>query len=163
MPKKSVPMNNVEECINQLRLELDQVRKQSEDNLNLAKYHKAEFENFKKRNQEATQNSYRDGKEVAIIQFLPMIDTLQEALKSVETENDRQGIEILIRKFGQTLTSLGVETIESLGQPFDPNLHNAVAVEEVEGKPSDIVIEEWQKGYKLNGRIVRPSTVKVSK
>jgi len=154
------------ECPNELELlkvELEQVRKQSEDNLNLAKYHKAEFENFKRRNQESVSVSYRDGKEVMVVQFLPILDSLYEGLKTVETPNDKEGLEVLVRKFNQILSAQGVEQIEALGKPFDPNFHNAVAVEDVKGKESDIVIEEWQKGFTLGGRVIRPSTVKVSK
>jgi len=159
-----VPKKQVDEQPNDgFAFEFEQIKKLADDNLNLAKYHKAEFENFKKRNQDAVSNAYRDGKEIAIVQFLPLVDSLHEAYKSVETENDRLGVEILIRKFGQIMVSLGAEEISAIGQPFDPNIHNAVAVEAVEGKPADIVLEEWQKGYKLNGKMIRPSTVKVSK
>jgi len=131
-----------------------------EERLKLAQFYKAEFENFKKRNHDSAQKAFSDGKEIAILQILPIGDSLQEALKSVETQNDREGIEILIRKFSQVLFGLGVEEIPTVGEKFDPKVHNAIAVKD--GKP-DKVVEEFQKGYKMAGRLVRPAMVAVGK
>lgn len=148
--------------ISALELELEMAKKAAEDNLNLAKYHKAELDNFRKRNAEVSQKAYADGRETVIVQILPLMDALGEALKTVETEHDRQGIEILIRKFGAALISFGVEVIDTTDVSFDPRMHNAVAVETRKGVKPDMVIEEWQRGYTLNGRVIRPATVKVS-
>jgi len=137
-------------------------RKTAADNLELAKYHKAEFENFRRRNAETASTNYASGKEVAVLQILPLLDALHEGLRTVETQNDREGLEMIVRKFGQTLTSLGVTEIEAAGAKFDPRLHNAVAVEPAQkGQLSDVVVEVWQHGYVMDGRVIRPSTVKV--
>ena len=137
-------------------------RKIATDNLDLAKYHKAEFENFRRRNADTASSNYASGKEVAILQILPLLDALYEGLRTVETQNDKDGLEMIIRKFTQTLTSLGVTEIEALGAKFDPHLHNAVAVEPAEkGKTSDVVTEVWQRGFRMEGKVIRPATVKV--
>jgi len=145
-----------------LAVELDVARKAAADNLNLAKYHKAELENFRKRNQEATVNAYREGRESIVVQIVPMIDALYEALKTVETQNDKEGIEVLIRKFQSTLAGFGVEEIEAEGTEFNPHLHNALCVEKITGTPPDIVLEVWQRGYKMRDRVIRVASVKVS-
>ena len=147
---------------NPLEAELELARTKAQENLNLAKYHKAELENFRKRNAEVAANSYRDGVEAVVMQIIPLLDALYEGAKTVETENDRAGLELLIRKFTQTLTTLGVEEIIAENQPFDPRFHNAVAVEPAEEKPPDTVLEVWQRGYKIRDRIIRAATVKVS-
>ncbi|MCL2587103.1 MAG: nucleotide exchange factor GrpE [Firmicutes bacterium] len=138
---------------------VEALRAESDERLRLAQFYKAEFENFKKRNADAVNKAYVDGKEVAVLQILPIGDSLQEALRTCE--HDREGIEVLIRKFAQILGGLGVEEIVSIGQPFDPAVHHAIAVEE--GEAPDIVIAEFQKGYKMGGKLLRAAMVKVSK
>ena len=138
-------------------------RKLAADNLDLAKYHKAEFENFRRRNAETASSNYASGKEVAVLQILPLLDALYEGLRTVETQNDKDGLEMIIRKFGQVLTSLGVAEIDAEGQNFDPHQHNAVAVEPAKkGQPSDVVVQVWQRGFRMGDKVIRPATVKVS-
>ena len=167
--KKSQPEEtNSEECIckncsckdiTKLEVEIESLRKQAHDNLERAKYERAELENFRKRNAENASKAYIDGQASVVKQILPIGDSLKEALKSI---GDCGGIEILLRKFDEVLTSLGVEEIPACGEPFDPNVHNAVSVEQKENVKPDTVLEVWQRGYKLNGKVLRPSTVKVS-
>ena len=91
------------------------------------------------------------------------MDALTQALKVVTGDENRSGLQMLRRKFEGILTTIGLEEIDgSPGVKFDPHIHNSVAVETVQGKESGIVLEQWQKGYRLNGRVVRPSSVKVS-
>lgn len=149
--------------------ELETLRAESDERLKLAQYYKAEFENFKRRNQDSISKAYADGKEMAIMQILPIGDSLTEALRTASKDGanagcgDREGLEILLRKFGQVLSGLGVEEIQAVGQPFDPTVHNAIATAQSETSSPDTVIEEFQKGYKMGGRLLRPSMVKVSK
>ena len=137
------------------------IQKESEERLKLAQFYKAEFENFKKRNADAVSKAYNEGKEVAILQILPIGDSLQEAKKTYG--ENHEGVDILIRKFSQILTALGVEEIQTVGAPFDPAVHDAVATEASGEVPPDTVTVEFQKGYKLGGKLVRPAMVKVSK
>jgi len=155
MSKKSVDAN-----AESLMIELEVAKKQAADNLNLAKYHAAELENFRKRNMESAHKAFNDGRERVLLQILPIMDALYEAMKTVETEHDRAGIEILIRKFTQTLTTNGVEEIGKVGEEFNPHMHEAVAVAAAE--KCGIVLEVWQSGYIMNGKVIRPATVKVS-
>jgi len=149
--------------IDGLIIERDSAKKQAEDNLNRAKYEKAEFENYKKRERMTVENSFNEGRIFVLINVLPVLDSLTEALKVIKAKEDREGIEILHRKLESILLSIGLEEIDAKpGVKFDPHIHNSVAVGKADGTASGVILEEWQKGYKLEGRVIRPSTVKVS-
>jgi len=142
----------------------DEYLKAAEGNLNLAKWHKAEFENYKKRNLDAIRNAHDDGRMASAKAILPLTDALIEARNTMRDPADVEGLEILIRKFDDIIGGLGLEEIPAgIGTPFDPNLHNAVAVEESSGKAPDTIVQIWQKGYTLNNRVIRPTMVKVTK
>jgi len=148
--------------IENLVLDLAAAKKLAEDNLNLAKYQKAEFENFKKRERAGSEAAFNEGRAFCITSFLPVFDALTEAMKVVQGEN-RKGLEILERKFDDILKSFGVTEIEAAaGDKFNPYVHNSVAAAKEEGKTSGTILEVWQKGYRLNGRVIRPTSVKVN-
>ena len=137
---------------------MEEVCVECEERLKLAQYTKAEFENFKKRNVDVAARAYAEGKEAAILEILGIGDSLNDAVKVCEA--DREGMQILVRKFSQAMQSLGVEEIESVGKPFDPAVHNAISTGK--GEP-DVVLEEFQKGYRLGGKLLRPAMVMVGK
>ena len=127
---------------------------------------KAELENFKKRmnDERIKDNKYRSQSLATAI--LPALDTFERAM-AVSTDNEDvknflAGFEMVHKQFVESLASESVEVIESEGQPFDPNFHQAVMQEEVEGTEPGIVLVEMQKGYKLKDRVIRPAMVKVS-
>jgi len=126
----------------------------------------AELENFKKRmnDERIKDNKYRSQPLATAI--LPALDTFERAIAvqadSEEIKNFLVGFEMIHKQFIESLAGEGVEVIESEGQPFDPNFHQAVMQEEVEGKEAGIVLDEMQKGYKLKDRVIRPAMVKVS-
>jgi len=126
----------------------------------------AELENFKRRmnDERIKDNKYRSQSLATAI--LPALDTFERAM-AVTTDNEEVknflvGFEMVHKQFIESLASEGVEIIESEGQPFDPNFHQAVMQEEVEGTEPGIVLVEMQKGYKLKDRVIRPAMVKVS-
>lgn len=99
------------------------------------------------------------------LDILPVIDNLERALAQPETEANksyRDGVVMIYNQLLHALTKEGVEAIEALGKPFDPNFHQAIMMEKVEDTEEGIVVEELQKGYKLKDRILRASMVKVS-
>jgi molecular chaperone GrpE len=127
----------------------------------------AEFENYKKRMARERSEFVKFANEALILEFLPVLDNLERAVAMANSGMDAQGVaeglDIILRLFQTTLEKAGVKAIEALGYEFDPNLHQAVAqVESTDGR-DDIVVEEVQKGYLLEGRLLRPSMVKVSK
>lgn len=127
---------------------------------------RAELENFKKRmnDERIKDNKYRSQSLATAI--LPALDTFERAM-AVSTENEDVknflvGFEMIHKQFVESLASEGVKVIVAKGQPFDPNFHQAVAQEEVEGVEAGIVLDEMQKGYQLKDRVIRPAMVKVS-
>ena len=127
----------------------------------------AEFENYKKRMVRERSEFVKFANEALILEFLPVLDSLERALATARSAAEAQavaeGLEIILRLFQTTLEKVGVKVIEALDREFDPNLHQAVAqVESPDGR-DNIVMEEVRKGYLLEGRLLRPSMVKVSK
>jgi molecular chaperone GrpE len=127
----------------------------------------AEFENYRKRMARERSEFVKFANEALILEFLPVLDSLERALATARSAAEAQavaeGLEIILRLFQTTLEKVGVKVIEALEREFDPNLHQAVAqVESPDGR-DNIVVEEVRKGYLLEGRLLRPSMVKVSK
>lgn len=126
----------------------------------------AEFENYKKRTRQEldTERTYRA--QSVLRDILPAIDNIERALaqqgESDEFKSLHKGVEMVYESLLHSLKENGLEVIEALNQPFDPNLHQAVMQESDEHKDSGIVLEELQKGYKLKERVLRPSMVKVN-
>lgn len=145
--------------------ELLSMKEQLEESEN--KYLKlyAEFENFKRRNRQETElnNKYKDQKFAE--DLLPVIDNLERALAIKGTDESfnalHKGVEMVYNNLVETLEKHEIKAIEALNQPFDPNFHQAVMTEESDTE-SNIVIEEFQKGYILKDRVIRPTMVKVS-
>ena len=124
----------------------------------------ADFDNFKKRNSETRANAYADGKGDVIKSILVIGDNLDRALASAVEEKTREGIELVIRQFKETLNNLGVAEIDPVGEKFDPNLHEAVhQVEAAEGEESGTIKQVFRKGYSLNGKMLRYAQVIVIK
>lgn len=126
----------------------------------------ADFDNFRRRTRLDSEASEKYRAQKLIVDILPAIDNFERALK-VETENEEtnsllQGMQMVYRSLLDALTKEGVESIETVGKEFDPHLHQAVMQGEDENFGSNIVIEEFQKGYVLKDRVIRPSMVKVN-
>lgn len=130
-------------------------------------YLQADFENFKKIKNKERQDTLKFGNEVLIKELLPVVDNLERALEhSSKTESAKgvyDGIQIVLNEFLKVLERSGVSRIEALGKKFDPNFHEAFFQEERDDVEPETVISEHQKGYSLNGRLIRPSMVSISK
>ncbi|UTH08037.1 nucleotide exchange factor GrpE [Macrococcoides canis] len=126
----------------------------------------AEFENYKKRTRQEldTERTYRA--QSVLRDILPAIDNIERALaqqgESDEFKSLHKGVEMVYESLLHSLKENGLEVIEALDQPFDPNLHQAVMQDSDPSKESGIILEELQKGYKLKERVLRPSMVKVN-
>jgi molecular chaperone GrpE len=124
----------------------------------------AEFDNFRKRNQREQVEFREYALADALKQLLPILDSLDRATKveDVSTEELRSGVELIDRQFHDVLTRLGVEPIVAAGQPFDPNLHQAIQMVETTQVPDHHVIDELQRGYRLRDRVLRAAMVRVA-
>ncbi len=123
----------------------------------------AEYDNFRRRSLKEKDSLYGDIKADTVQKFLPVYDNLERALKQgTEDEAYRKGVELIMSQFEQTLEKLGVTPIESLGQTFDPALHNAVMHIDDEQKGENEIVEVFQQGFKLGDKVIRFAMVKVA-
>ena len=123
----------------------------------------AEYDNFRRRSQKEKDALYGDIKANTVSQFLPVYDNLERALKqSTEDEAYRKGVEMIMAQFETTLEKLSVREIPSLGETFNPDLHNAVMHVEDEEKGENEIVEVFQKGFMLNDKVIRFAMVKVA-
>lgn len=152
--------NNEESCNNETKTN---VQDKAQEYLELAQRIKAEFENYKKRNAEITTTSFNNGVVTAVTKILPCIDSFSQAKSNISDPAVLSGVELIYNQLMKGLSELNVEKIDCLGKLFDPNLHNAVLVGKDDAYPEDTILEEYQAGFVLNGKVIRPSTVKVNK
>ncbi len=123
----------------------------------------AEYDNFRRRSRLERENIYADVRADTVVKFLPVYDTLDRALATpTADEAYRKGVEMTMVQFNQTIEKLGITEIEALGQKFDPNVHNAVMHVEDESFGENEVVEVFQKGFKLNDKVIRFAMVKVA-
>ncbi|MCL2662732.1 MAG: nucleotide exchange factor GrpE [Oscillospiraceae bacterium] len=124
----------------------------------------AEYDNFRKRSAKEREKTYTDARADVIGKLLPVYDNLERALKmECSDESYYKGVELIMTQLTDMLDSLGVKAIPAAGQPFDPNLHNAVMSIENPDLGENMVAEEIQKGFTLGDRVIRFSTVVVTK
>lgn len=122
----------------------------------------AEYANFRKRSEKEKQESFVFAKSDTIKQLLPVIDNLERALSSEQQDYEglKKGVEMTFNTLMSTLEKLGVEVYGASGDIFDPNLHNAVMHIEDENLKDGEIVDVFQKGYKINDKIIRPAMVK---
>ncbi len=138
-------------------------RKDAPDYLALAQRIQAEFENYRRRMADQLVIERQEGIVSVINVFLPCLDTFKEAKKSITDEKVLEGVNMIENKIMDALDRLEVERIESVGQKFDPNFHDVIAVMHNENYDDDIILEEYQAGYKYKGKVIRYSKVIVNK
>ncbi len=126
----------------------------------------ADYDNLRRRSREEKEAAAKYRSQNVIEALLPVIDNFERALlvkpEAEEAKSLLQGMEMVYRQFQDAMKNEGVEVIETVGQTFDPHLHQAVMQVEEEGFESNQIVEELQKGYKLKDRVLRPSMVKVN-
>ncbi len=146
----------------QWREALELAVKQRDEYLALAQRAQADYQNFKRRNQQTRTEAYDDGTRETITALLPVLDNLERAIAAAEDENEAllAGVKMTHKQMVDSLTRLGLEEVPSLGAPFDPDIHNAV-MKTTEGEPGTVV-EVFEKGYRVKGRMIRYAMVKIA-
>ena len=127
----------------------------------------AEFENYRRRIERERADAYQRARVEVLLEFLPVVDNFERALSSLEdsggdAEALRHGVELIHKQFKDALTKFGLEPVDAIGQTFDPHLHEAVTIEATDKHKENTVIEEFQRGYKIGDRLLRPAKVKVA-
>ncbi len=157
-----------EEHINQELVEvtrqLEEAKEEAQTNLSGWQRAQADFANYQKREEGKQREIMEFAKEVAIVKMLPTLDTLGQGLKHAPQNVDEtwlKGINATLAQLDKVLEEMGVKKIDAVGKPFDPNFHEAVR--EVPGDEDNMVVEDLQTGYEINGKVIRPSQVVISK
>ena len=123
----------------------------------------AEFENYKKRSAKERENLYNSILSDVVEVMLPILDNLENAAK-IETKDEeyKKGIELVLKQFQDTLKAKGVEEIQTIGETFDPELHEAVSSVQDDTKGEKEIVQEYRKGYKIGSKVIRHSMVVVA-
>ena len=126
----------------------------------------AEFDNFRKRTEKEKSGMFEMGAKSVVEKLLPVVDNFERGLASVTEEQKEDpfvaGVDKVYKQLLTVFDELGVKPIEAVGQPFDPNFHNAVMHVEDDEQGENVVVEEFQKGYMYHDSVVRHSMVKVA-
>ena len=156
--KELSPLEQLEE---QVRLKDEEILKQKDTFLR----EKAELDNFKKRLTKEKEDFAQFANERLLKELLQIEDNLERAMEAPNAtlESLKEGVEMIQKQFKDFLKNQKVEVIEAFGKPFDPNLHEVLNQQESEEHEENTVIEEYSKGFTLNGRILRPAKVVIAK
>ena len=126
----------------------------------------AEFENYKRLTQRDQREQIKFGNEQLLKELLPVVDNMERAIKAARTNGGEsaliQGVELTLKQLSGALTKFGIQPIDTVGQLFDPNTHQAVSSMPSATVPVNHVVDEFQKGYKLHDRVLRAAMVSVS-
>ena len=164
-----------EEDVEVLRAELESVKSElkkakesSESSLNKMKYLMADFDNYRKQMEKQVASKAESIKAELLLKFLNIRDDYLRALSVARQSKSEQivvieGLEGILKNIDSLLASEGVREIEAIGTPFDPNVHDAIAYSARDDVAENTVTAEIRKGYMLNGRVLRPSLVEISK
>jgi len=151
----------------ELLKKIEEFREKAEKNYDQYLRAQADIENIIKRNKKEKEEWIKYSTENLIKDLLPVIDNLEKAIAHSNNEDSlqalREGVELTLKGLKNTLAKSGLEEIVSIGKPFDPNFHHAVYEQADENTEPGVVIDEFQKGYNLNQRLIRPAMVIISK
>ena len=163
--KREVPLEKMTKA--GLLEEIGEVQKSAKKNFDLYVRAQAEMDNMKKRFQREKLELSKFSNESLIKQLLPVIDNLEKAISHSEDENSldvlREGIKLTLKGLVDSLKKAGLEEVKAVGRTFDPHFHEAVSGREDKNVEDGTVLEELQRGYILNERLIRPAMVIVSK
>lgn len=145
--------------------ESDKQKNKAEEYLQLLQRIQADFDNFRKRTAQERSDWSKYCSQRLATSLLPILDNFERALQAGgdDINSFRGGIELIYRQLKDALEKDGIKTMETVGKEFDPNFHEAVMQGPSEDYPDNTVIEEFQKGYLLVDRVLRPAMVKVAK
>ncbi|GMR05188.1 MAG: hypothetical protein BMS9Abin23_1133 [Thermodesulfobacteriota bacterium] len=156
------------EKIKRLEEEIEELKRVTQENYDKFLRACADLENSKKRLTREKEEGMKYAVEGVILEMLPVIDNLERALEHVSAGQDNQkslveGVKLTIDQMKSALEKFGVKEIKAVGEVFDPALHHAITHEESSDVPAGVVLKEFQKGYFLKDKLLRPSLVSVTK
>jgi len=153
--------------VEELKKKLEEKEKEAKENYERLLRTAADFENYKKRAAREKEDWTKFANEDLLKAILPFLDNLERAVNHAQKVKDTgvliEGVRLTLQQLLQALNKFGLSSFESVGKPFDPAMHEAMLVVETDKHEPNQVVEEFQKGYLLNDRLLRPATVSVSK
>lgn len=149
-------IDSEDECV-EIKQQLEEARKQNEEFKGMYLRALADYKNLENRTSSEREQMRDTIKKQVIEEFFPVLDNLDQA----EVFTKDPGLQMISKSFRQVLNNLGVQELDLVGSEYDP--HTAEVVEVVEGEDDNMIVEVLQKAYSLNGRVIRPGRVKVSK
>ncbi len=153
--------------IEELERALEEARVEAQTHRDTSLRARAELENVRRRAERDVANAHRYGLERLVNEFLPVRDSLELGVSAAGDDADaarvREGMELTLKLMTSAFEKLGIEEVDPAGQPFDPELHQAMSMQDGEGREPGTVLTVVQKGYRLNERLVRPALVVVAK
>ena len=160
-------LTKLKEKLAALKEELREARKSSDNNLNRLKYMMAEFDNYRKQMEKQIDSRIESGKAELLVKFLSLRDDYLRALEMAKQSKSEtvviEGLEGILKNFDSLLRSEGIMEIETIGTPFDPNVHDAIGFSHQDEIEENIITKEIRKGYMLNNKVLRPSLVLISR
>lgn len=166
--EQSLENETAPDSIKELEARCETAEQESKQNYERLLRVSAEFENFKKRSFKEAEEFRKYANELLLLELLTVVDNMERAIQSTSTENNAagcviEGVEMTLKALLKIFDKFSVKSIESVGKPFDPNFHQAMLQEASDLYPENTIIREFQKGYLLHDRLLRPSMVVVSK
>ncbi|MFQ3585177.1 MAG: nucleotide exchange factor GrpE, partial [Cyanobacteriota bacterium] len=155
------------EALKQLQHELEVMRQQLKEKEESYLRLYADFENYRRRTQREKEEFSQKERQKFVLEILPVVDSFERAQQQVKLETDRErelhnSYQSVYRLLVESLKKMGVSRMKAVGQPFDPNLHEAIARQPSSDYPEDVVVTEYQAGYKLGDLVIRHAMVAVS-
>ena len=148
-----------------LEAALEQLQNGKDDLLRV----QAEMQNLRRRTEQDIEKAHKYGQEKLSIELLAVMDNLERSQEAASNSEDeaikaiREGVDLTLKGFADCFTKFNIEVVDPLGEPFDPQLHQAMSIQENTETEPNTVIAVMQKGYTLHGRVIRPAMVMVSK
>jgi molecular chaperone GrpE len=162
-----VAAENQELDVETLQALLEKEKENAKTNRDAALRAQAEMENLRKRTTRDVESAHKYALEKFVHELLPIMDSLSLGMSAAEnaenTDELREGMDLTLKMFNGAMEKFGVKTIDPEGEKFNPEQHEAISMQEIEGSESGTVTTVMQKGYELNGRLVRPAMVVVAK
>ncbi len=156
----------VDEVANLLQ-ENERLKMEVQENIEKALRATAELDNIRKRTSRDIENAHKYALDRFVNELLPVVDSMELGINASQAAEDieslREGMDLTLKKLLGCLDKFGVKSIDPAGEKFDPEWHQAVSIQELEGSDSGLIVTVMQKGYELNGRLVRPAMVVVAK
>lgn len=156
-------MNIGAEQLRDLEVQVETLKSRNDQLMRVA----ADFENYKRRQEREREEMAKYAGQQVVSNLLPVIDNFERALQAQTHAQDPasfiEGVRMIQKQLAEVLSKASVSIVEAVGQPFNPEFHEAIASEVNDEVEDETVLEEFQKGYIMHGRLIRPSVVKVSK